>query len=87
MLTILLSNNVAAQISMTATPTSYSQNFDGLSATSPSGNVTWTDNVTIPGWFTNQSNYRTWSTGDANPSNRIWACGSVLGNTDRRVLL
>jgi len=83
MLTILLSNNVAAQISMTATPTSYSQNFDGLSATSPSGNVTWTDNVTIPGWFTNQSNYRTWSTGDANPSNRIWACGSVLGNTDR----
>jgi hypothetical protein len=47
MLTILLSNNVAAQISMTATPTSYSQNFDGLSATSPSGNVTWTDNVTI----------------------------------------
>jgi len=79
----LVAGTASAQISMTASPTSYSQNFDGLSATSPSTNVTWTDNVTIPGWFTNQGNYRTWSTGDATPSNRIWACGTALGNTDR----
>jgi gliding motility-associated-like protein len=82
-LCLLFTYRASAQVSMTASPTSYSQNFDVLSATSPSTNVTWTDNVTIPGWFTNQSNYRTWSTGDANPSNRIWACGSALGNTDR----
>jgi gliding motility-associated-like protein len=83
LLCLLSVTNVDAQISMTASPTTYSQNFDGLSNNSPGTNVTWTDNVTIPGWFTNQTNYRTWSTGDAAPSNRIWACGSALGNTDR----
>lgn len=80
---VLLFGMASAQISMTTSPTSYSQNFDGLSNNSPGSNVTWTDNVTIPGWFTNQTSYRTWSTGDANPTNRFWACGSALGNTDR----
>jgi gliding motility-associated-like protein len=83
LLCLLFANGASAQISMTASPTSYSQNFDGLSATSPGTNVTWADNTTIPGWFTNQTSYRTWSTGDATPTNRIWACGSALGNTDR----
>ena len=82
-LSFVFLGTTTAQVSMTASPTSYSQNFDVLSNNSPSNNVTWADNVTIPGWFTNQTSYRTWSTGDATPSNRIWACGSALGSTDR----
>lgn len=74
---------MVAQISMTSSTTNYTQNFDALSSNSPNNNLSWTDNTTIVGWFTNQTSYRTWSTGDANPSNRIWACGSALGNTDR----
>lgn len=80
---LLSTGSVHAQVSMTSSPTTYSQDFNTLNPNSPGSNVTWTDNTTIAGWFTNQGSYRTYSTGDATPTNRIWACGSALGNTDR----
>ncbi len=77
-------SELVAQISMTASPTTYTQDFDGLNNNSPGTNVTWADNTTVPGWYTNgQTTYRTYSTGDAAPSNRIWSCGSAAGNTER----
>jgi hypothetical protein len=81
---LLFLSSTNGQISMTASPTFYSQNFNSLNNNSSGTNVTWTDNTTLPGWYTNgQSTYRTYSPGDAVPTNRIWSTGSAAGNTDR----
>jgi hypothetical protein len=74
---------VYSQISMTNSPLSYSQNFNGLAMNSPGSNVTWTDNTTIPGWFCNQTSYRTYTTTDATPTNRYWSCGSSNSSNER----
>ncbi|MCU0321914.1 MAG: T9SS type A sorting domain-containing protein [Chitinophagaceae bacterium] len=71
------------QVNMTTSTTTYSQDFNTLNDNSPGSNVTWTDNVTIEGWYANQTNYRTWSTGEAAPTNRIWSCGVTNGNGER----
>ncbi|PZR11379.1 MAG: hypothetical protein DI539_20685, partial [Flavobacterium psychrophilum] len=39
-----------AQINMTASPTTYTQNFDGLP-----NNTVWDQNSTIPGWYSNRT--------------------------------
>lgn len=80
---LLLSVSTFAQVNMTASTTIYSQDFNSLNDNSPGNNVTWTDNVTIEGWYTNQTNYRTWSTGEAAPTNRIWSCGATNSNGER----
>lgn len=80
---LLLSVSTIAQVNMTSTATTYSQDFNSLNDNSPGNNVTWADNVTIEGWYANQTNYRTWSTGEAAPTNRIWSCGATNGNGER----
>lgn len=74
---------IYAQVSMTTSSTNYSQNFNTLNDNSSGSNITWTDNGTIAGWYTNQTTYRTWSTGQAAPDNRIWSCGDANGNGER----
>jgi hypothetical protein len=83
MVGLLATQHAVGQISMTAAPTSYSQNFNTLAPDQPGTNVTWTDNTTIPGWYANQTTYRSYNTGDAAPTNRIWSCGTGTTDTDR----
>ncbi|QBZ97862.1 YDG domain-containing protein [Flavobacterium sangjuense] len=82
-LSIFSVGNAFGQISMTSSPTSYSQNFDVLATNSPGSNVAWADNSTIAGWYCNQTSYRTYTTGDATPTNRFWSCGSSTSSTER----
>jgi DNA/RNA endonuclease G (NUC1) len=49
--------------SMTALNTVYTENFDGLASTGT--NVTWTDNSTLPGWYSSRANYNA-GTGNSN---------------------
>lgn len=49
---LLLSGASMAQVVMTGTG-SYTQNFDGLASTGT--NITWTDNTTIPNWFSQRT--------------------------------
>ena len=44
-----------AQISITSTSFTYSQNFDGLANSGAA--VTWTDNTTLPSWYSNRVTY------------------------------
>lgn len=48
---------------ITSTTYSYAQNFDGLASSGSS--LTWTDNSTIPGWYSNRTTY-TAGTGSSN---------------------
>jgi uncharacterized protein len=51
-----------ADISYTSVGAAYFQNFDGLSQTGNSN--AWTDNSTLPGWYSNMTSYRA-STGNS----------------------
>ena len=54
--TLILSIGVQAQVSYTGGV--YSQNFNSLpGVTNNSGNVTWVDNATLPGWYANKATF------------------------------
>ncbi|MDP2303952.1 MAG: T9SS type A sorting domain-containing protein [Ignavibacteria bacterium] len=53
---LFFSNGSFAQISITSSTFTYSQNFDGL-ANSGGPAYTWTDNSTIAGWYSNRTQY------------------------------
>ncbi len=57
---------------------SYSQNFDSLLATG--ANITWTDDSTIAGWYSNRPTYEA-GTGSSNAGS-LYSFGST-GSTDR----
>jgi hypothetical protein len=55
LMTILITNVVWGQVSLTSTTNPYTQNFDTLSNSGTSN--TWTDNSTITGWYSNCTVY------------------------------
>lgn len=64
---------------------SYSQNFDVLIS---SGSASWTDNVTIPGWYwqyqiQNQENYKTYSAVDGTSTAIGKKSYGITGSSDR----
>lgn len=78
LLPILLLCGVSfAQIAMTG-PGSYNQNFDGLVNTGTG--ITWTNNSTIPNWYSTQTVYDA-STGSSS-TGKLYSFGSVSA-TDR----
>jgi hypothetical protein len=76
------------QISITSLDFYYSENFNSLESSGTSN--TWTDNSTIPGWYSNRIEYRAstgssttgalYSFGAASSSER--ALGSVASSTN-----
>jgi DNA/RNA endonuclease G (NUC1) len=56
------------------------ENFDTLAATPTATPLAWTDNSTIPGWYTNQATYRAID-GNSNTGS-VYSFGSA-GSTDR----
>lgn len=53
---LLLASLVTAQTSITDMEVTYNQNFNTLAA--DTGSKTFTDNVTLPGWYSNRYTYR-----------------------------
>ena len=54
--------------SITALETALSENFDSLAQTGT--NITWTDNSTIPGWYSTRAAYNT-GTGRQTPRGAV----------------
>ena len=83
---LLLSSNISGQITINSSTSSYSQNFDGLAATTAT-NIVWSNNTTLSGWYLfNGSNTaittysaETGSTGTATYS----SYGATNGGTER----
>lgn len=63
---LLLSGVSISQVAMTGTG-SYTQNFDGLASTGT--NIAWTDNTTIPNWFSQRTGTGTTYKADNGGSN------------------
>jgi hypothetical protein len=58
-LSLLLFASVAdAQVLFTDFNSSYTQNFDSLASGANNATVTWTDNSTLTGWYSNRTLYR-----------------------------
>ena len=76
------SREAQAQISLTTAGSgNYSQNFDTLSSDpTPTITKTWTDNVTIGGWYTSRGTYNV-NDGSSN-SGQIYSFGTA-GSGDR----
>ena len=76
-----VTSNVKAQVLITASG-SHAQNFDGLLNT---GSGTWTDNTTIPNWYSQRTGTGTTysaSTGSSNAGG-LYSFGAATGATDR----
>lgn len=50
-LALIGSPSASAQVSYTTLNATYTENFDAPAGVSGNGNFTWTDNVTLAGWF------------------------------------
>ena len=81
LISLLFVNSNQAQVLITATG-SHAQNFDGLLNT---GSGTWTDNTTIPNWYSQRTGTGTTysaSTGSSNAGG-LYSFGAATGATDR----
>ena len=79
-LTILLvlpATSALADISYTSAGSSYGQNFNSLSTTTGT-NITWTNDSTIAGWFSNRTTYRA-STG-SDTTGSLYSNGSAAAS-------
>lgn len=70
-----------SQVSLTTIGTAYTQSFDTL-ANSGTGNA-WTDNSTIPGWFSTRTTYNA-GTGSSN-AGALYSFGAAAPATDRAI--
>ncbi|MBO9661606.1 ExeM/NucH family extracellular endonuclease [Dokdonella sp.] len=77
----LASTPAFAQVSLTALDVAYTQNFNTLPA---SGNATWTNNSTLPGWFHARTGSGTTIVADTGASNsgNLYSYGTA-GDSDR----
>lgn len=64
--------------------TTYTQNFDTLAKTPLNSNITWTDNVTLVGWYEEKSNNpNSYRAGDGtHTAGHVWSYGAD-GSDDR----
>ena len=80
-LMFFITNLVFAQISITNTGFSYSQDFNSLASTG--SGITWTNNSTIPGWYSTENSYDADNGSIAAPhKNTLLSLGSS-GSSDR----
>lgn len=75
---LLFASGLAAQTSLSAVGVPVHQNFDGL-ASSGSG-IPWTDNATVPGWYSNLATYSTSNGGST--AGALYSFGST-GSSER----
>jgi hypothetical protein len=82
-LTVVTSGALTAQV-LYVGGTTYSQNFDTLANTPINSNITWTDNVTLLGWYEQKSNNPdTYRAGNgSHNAGHLWSYGAD-GSTDR----
>lgn len=83
---LLLSGKNYGQITINSSTSSYSQNFDGLAATSATG-IAWSNNTTLSGWYLfNRSNtaITTYSAETGTSGNATYSSyGATSGGTER----